>query len=103
MLRFNGARFIWNREAPADLGRTRAEKDASMGPGSFGTGKARRRPDASGRVKSFNGARFIWNREGSDFEVERAGAHAAVASMGPGSFGTGKKTCWGGSQRSDDG
>ena len=39
---------------------------ASMGPGSFGTGKSPRatKRNADRRSSCFNGARFFWNREG---------------------------------------
>ena len=115
---FNGARFIWNREAtitvvpvfasaellqwgpvhlepgspgevvrhpwrpperasmgPGSFGTGKGDGGgvsfskryghASMGPGSFGTGKLRWARSGASRLWScFNGARFIWNREG---------------------------------------
>jgi len=63
--RFNGARFFWNREDPGDQGVARRVSNASMGPGSFGTGKPNQ----------------LW---------ERIRPRERSASMGPGSFGTGK-------------
>ena len=115
---FNGARFIWNREASGPIDRPRAHETASMGPGSFGTGKEHRRhrqarrrkapvtasmgPGSFGTGKAsprpdpahacapgFNGARFIWNRE-VGAEGDRPEEAGGQASMGPGSFGTGK-------------
>jgi len=87
---FNGARFFWNREGSwACVGLGKGSR-ASMGPGSFGTGKPMERKERRGNERSsFNGARFFWNREGVVSTVPfPLGLHRA--SMGPGSFGTGK-------------
>ena len=88
---FNGARFIWNREDARLLGDT---------------------PRVG--LTGFNGARFIWNREedwqtrpgtskvalqwgpvhlepGSVAVLGRYSSGVTQASMGPGSFGTGKR------------
>ena len=87
--RFNGARFFWNREGtcvcvcapnedtmlqwgpvllePGRVGQTHplsSRAPASMGPGSFGTGKGLAvRIYLYDSSESFNGARFFWNRE----------------------------------------
>ena len=143
--RFNGARFFWNREVeaainarevetlrasmgPGSFGTGKPPLDAlpmakgadnlaSMGPGSFGTGKKVRQGGAKpptflmlqwgpvllepgshwrGRasdecndLRCFNGARFFWNRE-AGFLFPIRPVLGAIASMGPGSFGTGK-------------
>ena len=63
---------------------------ASMGPGSFGTGKTGRPATGPCPLSCFNGARFFWNREVG--AAAGAAAFGFVASMGPGSFGTGKKS-----------
>ena len=122
---FNGARFIWNREGtvlvipsrlrhllglqwgPVHLepgrhrdsvpsGRLQPRVDASMGPGSFGTGKVLDSempvPPTSdllqwGPVHLEPGS--LLEQPGQD-ENDKG-----VASMGPGSFGTGKSKTWG--------
>ena len=69
---------------------TRAALAASMGPGSFGTGKlTTSNAGAKLDISCFNGARFFWNREASAVGALDAAA-VRDASMGPGSFGTGK-------------
>jgi len=94
--RFNGARFFWNREA--------SPSHKSFTP----------------RSGSFNGARFFWNREGMSAKrlsgpparrlqwgpvlLEPGSPRSRLrlrrgtrpASMGPGSFGTGKERTVGG-------
>ena len=60
---FNGARFFWNREGPEGPRRDAGAAKASMGPGSFGTGKRLRKDTMMRESASFNGARFFWNRE----------------------------------------
>jgi len=85
---FNGARFFWNREDPAlKLLADYAKPELQWGPVLLEPGRTSLR--AAGWVEAgFNGARFFWNREARPDHPARP---MPTASMGPGSFGTGKQ------------
>ena len=106
---FNGARFFWNREGHDPNGHNRlTEFMASMGPGSFGTGKfplpllakapsvqlqwgpvllepgrGDRRRERASIAPSFNGARFFWNREGAEALADTALSGLILLQWGP--------------------
>jgi len=113
--RFNGARFFWNREgsslrvcirqarATLQWGPVLLEPGSAhgdlLGPGRhvlqwgpvlLEPGRPRsQRAQSAHRIHGFNGARFFWNREVSAAVARKSTFRAA--SMGPGSFGTGKR------------